>query len=175
MAGADRRLFPLGLLFDIGPVLALLALAGDALTLKLLLEQVAFVRYARALQSKLLRNQLGGLQLPVAAQVSQQRYQVAAFITAGKVVPPARHQVDAERPRLASCHTGVINGKFVEGHVPAEQVVALTQRNDLKGIAVPGMPMGSPGMEMDDRKDAYQVIGLDNDGKDQVIAEYPGN
>jgi hypothetical protein len=37
------------------------------------------------------------------------------------------------QPRLASCHTGVINGKFVEGHVPAEQVVALTQRNDLKG------------------------------------------
>jgi hypothetical protein len=79
------------------------------------------------------------------------------------------------QPRLASCHTGVINGKFVEGHVPAEQVLALTQRNDLKGIAVPGMPMGSPGMEMGDRKDAYQVIGLRNDGKDQVIAEYPGN
>ena len=79
------------------------------------------------------------------------------------------------QPRLASCHTGVINGKFVEGHVPAEQVVALTQRNDLKGIAVPGMPMGSPGMEMGDRKDAYQVIGLGNDGKDQVIAEYPGH
>ena len=79
------------------------------------------------------------------------------------------------QPRLASCHTGVINGKFVEGHVPAEQVVALTQRNDLKGIAVPGMPMGSPGMEMGARKDAYQVIGLRNDGKEQVIAEYPGN
>lgn len=78
-------------------------------------------------------------------------------------------------PRLASCHTGVINGKFVEGHVPADQVVALTKRNDLKGIAVPGMPMGSPGMEMGDRKDAYQVIGLRNDGSDQVIAEYPGN
>ena len=101
MACAHRGLLPPGLLFDIGPVLALLALAGDALTLKLLLEQVAFLRYARPLQSKLLRNPLGGLQLPVAAQVSQQRYQVAAFITAGKVVPPARYQVDTERPRLA--------------------------------------------------------------------------
>ena len=79
------------------------------------------------------------------------------------------------QPRLASCHTGVINGKFVEGHVPAEQVVALTRRDDLKGIAVPGMPIGSPGMEMGDRKDAYQVIGLTQEGRDVVVAEYPGN
>lgn len=78
-------------------------------------------------------------------------------------------------PRLASCHTAIINGKFVEGHVPAEQVVALTQRHDLKGIAVPGMPMGSPGMEMGDHKDAYQVIGLRDDGREEVIAEYAGN
>ncbi|WP_282363553.1 DUF411 domain-containing protein [Pseudomonas sp. PS01297] len=77
------------------------------------------------------------------------------------------------QPRLASCHTGVINGKFVEGHVPAEQVIALGKRHDLKGIAVPGMPMGSPGMEMGDRKDAFQVIGLRNDGRDEVVAEYP--
>lgn len=79
------------------------------------------------------------------------------------------------QPRLASCHTGVINGKFVEGHVPADQVVALTRRDDLKGIAVPGMPIGSPGMEMGDRKDAYQVIGLTQEGRDVVVAEYPGN
>ena len=79
------------------------------------------------------------------------------------------------QPRLASCHTGVINGKFVEGHVPADQVVALTRRDDLKGIAVPGMPIGSPGMQMGDRKDAYQVIGLTQEGRDVVVAEYPGN
>ena len=79
------------------------------------------------------------------------------------------------QPRLASCHTGVINGKFVEGHVPADQVIALTRRDDLKGIAVPGMPIGSPGMEMGDRKDAYQVIGLTQEGRDVVVAEYPGN
>ena len=77
------------------------------------------------------------------------------------------------QPRLASCHTGVINGIFVEGHVPAEQVIALSKRHDLKGIVVPGMPMGSPGMEMGDRKDAFQVIGLRNDGRDEVVAEYP--
>ena len=46
-------------------------------------------------------------------------------------------------PRLASCHTAVIDGKFVEGHVPAAQVIELTKRDDLLGIAVPGMPAGS--------------------------------
>ncbi|MHC6226406.1 DUF411 domain-containing protein [Pseudomonas sp. X10] len=75
-------------------------------------------------------------------------------------------------PRLASCHTGVIDGKFIEGHVPAEQVKLLAQRSDLKGLAVPGMPMGSPGMEMGDHKDPYQVIGLTEDGKDEVVASY---
>lgn len=76
-------------------------------------------------------------------------------------------------PRLASCHTAVINGKFVEGHVPADQVLALSKRDDLKGMAVPGMVTGSPGMEMGDRVDAYQVIGVSQDGSDQVIADYP--
>lgn len=78
-------------------------------------------------------------------------------------------------PRLASCHTGVIDGKFVEGHVPAAQILELRQRPDLLGLAVPGMPAGSPGMEYGDAKDPYQVIGLTKSGKDEVVAEYPGN
>ena len=78
------------------------------------------------------------------------------------------------QPRLASCHTGVINGKFVEGHVPADQVKALSSRDDLRGLAVPGMPMGSPGMEVEGRQDAYQVIGLTQAGADVVVAEYAG-
>ena len=76
-------------------------------------------------------------------------------------------------PRLASCHTAVIDGKFVEGHVPAAQVIELTKRDDLVGIAVPGMPAGSPGMEVDGVQHAYQVIGLTKAGSDQVVAEYP--
>lgn len=78
-------------------------------------------------------------------------------------------------PRLASCHTGVIDGKFVEGHVPTAQILELRQRPDLLGLAVPGMPAGSPGMDYGSRKDAYQVIGLTQSGKDEVVAEYPGN
>ena len=78
-------------------------------------------------------------------------------------------------PRLSSCHTAMVNGKFVEGHVPAEQIVALIKRDDLIGIAVPGMPTGSPGMEVGGKQDAYQVIGLSKTGINQVIAEYPAN
>lgn len=78
-------------------------------------------------------------------------------------------------PRLASCHTGVIDGQFVEGHVPAADILQLRQRPDLLGAAVPGMPAGSPGMEMGNRRHAYQVIGLDAQGDEQVLADYPAN
>lgn len=77
-------------------------------------------------------------------------------------------------PRLGSCHTAVIDGKFVEGHVPAEQVLALRKRHDLLGIAAPGMPMGSPGMEVDGMgAEAFQIIGLTRDGRDVLVADYP--
>ena len=75
-------------------------------------------------------------------------------------------------PRLASCHTGVIDGKFVEGHVPARDVLGLKQRPELAGLAVPGMPHGSPGMETG-RQDSYEVIGLDRQSKESVVQRYP--
>ena len=76
-------------------------------------------------------------------------------------------------PRLSSCHTAVIGGKFVEGHVPVAQIRALEKHPELLGIAAPGMPAGSPGMEMGSARQAYQVIGLTRDGTDEVIADYP--
>ena len=76
---------------------------------------------------------------------------------------------------MGSCHTGVIDGKFVEGHVPAADVLKLRERADLVGAAVPGMPVGSPGMEMGDRHDAYQVVGLNKTGQREVLADYPAH
>lgn len=75
---------------------------------------------------------------------------------------------------LGSCHTGVIDGKFVEGHVPAADILTLRQRADLIGAAVPGMPMGSPGMEQGGARDAYAVIGVQRDGTEQVLTRYAG-
>ncbi len=73
---------------------------------------------------------------------------------------------------LGSCHTGVIDGKFVEGHVPAADVLKLRQRADLIGAAVPGMPIGSPGMEQGGRADAYDVIGVQSNGAKEVLTRY---
>ncbi len=75
---------------------------------------------------------------------------------------------------LGSCHTGVIDGKFVEGHVPAADILKLRQRADLIGAAVPGMPMGSPGMEQGGVSDAYAVIGVQRDGTEQELTRYAG-
>jgi hypothetical protein len=66
----------------------------------------------------------------------------------------------------------VVDGKFVEGHVPAADILKLRQQPDLLGAAVPGMPAGSPGMEVPGRADAYQVIGVTRDGQ-RILAEYP--
>jgi hypothetical protein len=74
--------------------------------------------------------------------------------------------------KLGSCHTGMINGKFVEGHVPVEQIAEVARRADLLGVAAPGMPMGSPGMESGGRRSAYQIIGLTRSGNETVIADY---
>ncbi|MCQ4280852.1 DUF411 domain-containing protein [Pseudomonas stutzeri] len=76
---------------------------------------------------------------------------------------------------LGSCHTGVIDGKFVEGHVPAADILKLRAQPNLIGAAVPGMPMGSPGMEMGEHKDAFKVIAVGNKGEQSVLAEYPAD
>lgn len=77
-------------------------------------------------------------------------------------------------PRLGSCHTGVIDGKFIEGHVPVAAIQQLSKRSDLAGIAVPGMPAGSPGMDYGRPHQGYQVIGLTLGGRDRVLGDYLG-
>ncbi|MCE7534328.1 DUF411 domain-containing protein [Aliivibrio fischeri] len=69
-------------------------------------------------------------------------------------------------PRLTSCHTAVIDGYVFEGHIPASDIKEfLADPRDYKGLAVPGMPMGSPGMEYGDKKDKYQVVAFKENGK----------
>lgn len=61
--------------------------------------------------------------------------------------------------RLWSCHTGVVGGYAIEGHVPAEDIHRLlAERPQAKGLAVPGMPVGSPGMEQGDQREPYEVV-----------------
>ena len=75
--------------------------------------------------------------------------------------------------QLASCHTATIGGYVVEGHVPAEQIERLLrQKPSLHGISVPGMPVGSPGMERGDRVEPYSVVGFTASGDTTVVAQY---
>lgn len=75
---------------------------------------------------------------------------------------------------LASCHTGVINGYVIEGHVPADDIKQLlAKRPKAKGLAVPGMPIGSPGMEMGARVDPYDVL-LIADGQPPTVFAHHG-
>jgi hypothetical protein len=73
---------------------------------------------------------------------------------------------------LQSCHTATVDGYVVEGHVPADVVrQLLKEKPKVTGIAVPGMPMGSPGMEQGGMKDAYEVLTFDRSGKTTVYAK----
>jgi len=81
----------------------------------------------------------------------------------------ARYGVSQE---LQSCHTGIIEGYVIEGHVPARDVSRLLkERPEAIGLSVPGMPVGSPGMEQGERREPYQVV-LFSPSKRTVYARY---
>lgn len=78
-------------------------------------------------------------------------------------------------PKTArSCHTGVVGGYVIEGHVPAEDIKRLLKdRPDVVGLAVPGMPVGSPGMEVPSgRIQPFDVLAFDKTGKTTVFASH---
>nr|WP_255501043.1 DUF411 domain-containing protein [Mitsuaria sp. WAJ17] len=77
---------------------------------------------------------------------------------------------------LGSCHTALVGGYALEGHVPAREIRRLLQeRPQALGLAVPGMPIGSPGMDGPDygyRQDPYEVLLLLKDGSTRVYQSY---
>ena len=76
-------------------------------------------------------------------------------------------------PDLASCHTAIASGYVVAGHIPAADVsLLLTEKPDVAGIAVPGMPIGSPGMESGDIQQPYAVYTFTEDGATEVFQDY---
>ncbi|MFN5096255.1 MAG: DUF411 domain-containing protein [Limnohabitans sp.] len=81
--------------------------------------------------------------------------------------------------KLGSCHTASVGGYVIEGHVPAADIHRLLkERPQALGLSVPGMPIGSPGMdgpEYKGRKDAYDVLLVQKDGSTQSFQRYPGN
>ena len=74
---------------------------------------------------------------------------------------------------MQGCHSTVVAGYLVEGHVPAADIQRLlTEKPDIAGIAVPGMPIGSPGMESGDMKEPYAVLTFDQGGNTSVFQEH---
>jgi hypothetical protein len=76
--------------------------------------------------------------------------------------------------KYGSCHTGLVNGYVLEGHVPAREVQRMLREKPAAiGLAVPGMPVGSPGMEMGTAADAFDVLLVLKDGSARVFQTYP--
>ena len=74
---------------------------------------------------------------------------------------------------MASCHTARVEGYMIEGHVPAADIRRLlADRPDAVGLAVPGMPYGSPGMGPETEREAYEVFLIRRDGSTEVFSRY---
>lgn len=95
-------------------------------------------------------------------------------VRAHDVADPAAYRARYGVPEaLGSCHTAVVDGYAIEGHVPASDIKRLlAQRPKATGLSVPGMPLGSPGME-GPRADPYNVMLIDKAGRYSVYARYP--
>jgi hypothetical protein len=85
----------------------------------------------------------------------------------------ARSRVPAE---LRSCHTAIVDGYIIEGHVPVAEIERLlVERPDVLGLAIQGMPIGSPGMEVDGATaEAFDVLAFAGPGQVSVFASYGG-
>ncbi len=77
------------------------------------------------------------------------------------------------KPEHFSCHTAFIGDYVIEGHVPADDVKRLLrEKPDAIGLSVPGMPVGSPGMEVGDERQYYEVLLIKKDGTREVFAKH---
>ncbi|KID12454.1 metal-binding protein, partial [Rhodobacteraceae bacterium PD-2] len=85
-----------------------------------------------------------------------------------------RYKFDNGIPQeMASCHTGRVDGYMIEGHVPVADIRRLLEEHpDAIGLAVPGMPYGSPGMGPESEREAYDVFLIRGDGSTEVFTSY---
>jgi len=99
-------------------------------------------------------------------------YAVKAQDTALGILAKIKRQAGLS-PDLQSCHTAKIGGYVIEGHVPAEDVERLLkEKPDAVGLTVPGMPLGSPGMDFGPEKEPYEVLLVMKDGTTKVFAKH---
>lgn len=99
-------------------------------------------------------------------------YTVKTNDTATGILAKLKRQAGL-KPELQSCHTAKAGGYVIEGHVPAEDVARLLkEKPDAVGLTVPGMPLGSPGMDTGPEKEPYEVLLVKKDGTTEVFARH---
>jgi hypothetical protein len=77
---------------------------------------------------------------------------------------------------LSSCHTAIVNGYVIEGHVPANDIKRLLQEKpNVAGLSVPQMPIGTPGMEIGNQKDPFTVFAFNRNNSVAVFNKYPSS
>jgi hypothetical protein len=85
---------------------------------------------------------------------------------------PARATSLGVPEKLHGCHTGTVGDYVISGHIPPADIMRLLRESpNVKGLSVPGMPVGSPGMEVGDRKDSYDVLAFRFDGSSYVFSK----
>jgi hypothetical protein len=104
--------------------------------------------------------------------LKQNNFNVQDIVTEDVQAIKNKHGVT---PELASCHTALVDGHVIEGHVPAQDIIALLKSKPKDvGLAVPAMPVGTPGMEMGGKKDAYNVVSFDSKKHTGIFKSYAG-
>ncbi|MBL6987704.1 MAG: DUF411 domain-containing protein [Methylobacter sp.] len=106
------------------------------------------------------------------AHLKQNNFNVTDVVTDNVQAIKDKYGVTQE---LASCHTAIVDGYVIEGHVPADDIKTLLKaKSKVVGIAVPGMVSGTPGMEMGGKIDPYKVVSFDHENHTKVFNSYEG-
>jgi hypothetical protein len=102
--------------------------------------------------------------------IKQNGYKVNDIVTDNVQSIKDKYGVTAE---LSSCHTAIVGGYVIEGHVPAGDINKLLEsKAKVSGLTVPGMPKGTPGMEMGGKKEAFEVFSFNKSGQSQLFSQH---
>ena len=147
----------------------------DVLALGLALAAAPLARAAGAVPLEVWKDPSCGCCQDCVGHLEASGFRVKVHDTGNNAV---RAQLGIDR-KYGSCHTAVVGGYAIEGHVPAREIKRLmAEEPQARGLAVPGMPVGSPGMDgpaYGGRKDAFDVLLLSRDGTSKVYQHFEGS
>ncbi|MCL5777931.1 DUF411 domain-containing protein [Limibaculum sp. FT325] len=145
---------------------------GSAAALALILALGALPGIAAAQRVEVMKSPTCGCCEGWASHMQAEGFDVAVTDTPDDALAAAKARLGIT-PETASCHTATVEGYVIEGHVPAEDVRRLlAEQPEAIGLSAPGMPLGSPGMEMGGAAERYDVLLLRRDGTTEHFASH---